>query len=221
MATAQDFIEAALVRSSANDPGKLATDGELINHGSRVLARLFSLFARARPDEAQSQSAVTLAAAPPSAALPADLIDLRRVQNAVGAKVHLIPATELERTWHLAPAVYRVGNTLTSRAKTGDPIAGDTLTLFLLDQPAALSALASVVDPRFPMRHHQLVIDLIAIYLDTKDTGRDAIAHEKLVAEFNEAKEAFMLEFNLGPSALEWLHEGAGRTPTVASKPAT
>jgi hypothetical protein len=68
---------------------------------------------------------------------------------------------------------------------------------------------------RFPVRHHQLVIDLVALYLDTKDTGRDAAAHEKLTEEIAEAKQAFALEFNLGPSALEWIHEGAGRTPTV------
>jgi hypothetical protein len=217
MATAQDFIEAALVRSSANDPGKLATDGELLNHCSRLVARLFALFARARPDKAQSTTTVALAGNPPSGALPQDLIDLRRVEKADGTKVHLIPATEKERTWHIAPSVYQVGNTLTSRAKAGDPIATDVLTLYVLDQPAALTGLTSGIDVRFPVRHHQLVIDLLALYLDTKDTGRDAQAHEKLKVEIAEAKAAFALEFNLGPSALEWIHEGAGRTPTVAS----
>jgi hypothetical protein len=34
------------------------------------------------------------------------------------------------------------------------------LTLYVLDQPAALTALTSVIDVRFPVRHHQLVIDL-------------------------------------------------------------
>jgi hypothetical protein len=217
MATAQDFIEAALVRSSANDPGKLATDGELLNHCSRLVARLFSLFARARPDKAQSTTALVLAGNPASLALPQDLIDLRRVEKADGTKVHLIPATEKERTWHIAPSVYQVGNTLYSRAKAGDPVATDVLTLYVLDQPVALATLASVIDARFPVRHHQLVIDLLALYLDTKDVGRDASAHEKLKVELAEAKQAFALEYNLGPSALEWIHEGAGRTPTVAS----
>lgn len=217
MATAQDFIEAALVRSSANDPGKLATDGELINHCSRVFARLFSLFARARPDKAQSITTVTLAGNPPTGALPQDLIDLRYVQNALGAKVHVIPSTELTRSWHIAPSVYQVGNTLYSRNKTGDPSAADVLTLFVLDQPAALTTLGSLVDVRFPVRHHQFVIDLVALYLDTKDSSRDANAHAKLVQEISEAKAAFALEFNLGPTALEWIHEGAGRTPTVPS----
>lgn len=215
MATAQDFIEAALVRSTANDPGKLATDGELLNHCSRVFARLFSLFARARPDKAQSQSTVTLAGNPPTAALPADLIDVRRVENTTGAKVHLIPATEKDRTWHIAPSVYQVGNTLYSRNKTGDPAAADVLTLFLLDQPAALSALSSTIDARFPMRHYQFVIDLVALYLDTKDQSRDQAAHAKLVEEVALAKEAFALEYELGPTALEWIHDGAGRTAPV------
>jgi hypothetical protein len=151
MATAQDFIEAALVRSSANDPGKLATDGELLNHCSRLVARLFALFARARPDKAQSTTTVALAGNPPSGALPQDLIDLRRVEKADGTKVHLIPATEKERTWHIAPSVYQVGNTLYSRNKAGDPIALDVLTLYVLDQPAALAGLASGIDVGSPL----------------------------------------------------------------------
>lgn len=217
MASAQDFIEAALVRSSANDPGKLATDGELLNHCSRILARLFALFARARPDKAQSITTAALAGNPPTTALPQDLIDLRRVEKADGTKVHLIPATEKDRTWHIAPSVYQVGNTLCSRAKTGDPVAADVLTLFVLDQPAALTTLASLIDVRFPVRHHQFVIDLLALYLDTKDVGRDAAAHQKLTEEIALAKEAFAIEFNLGPSALEWIHEGAGRSPTTVA----
>lgn len=215
MADVQSIVESALVRSSANDPGKLATDGELVNHGSRVFARLFSLFARARPDKAQSFSTIVLAGNPPQLTLPQDLIDIRRVETATGAKVHVIPATEKDRTWHIAPSVYQVGNTLYSRHKTGDPIAGDSLTLFLLDQPAAWTSLASTVDVRFPVRHHQLVIDLLALYLDTKDTGRDVVAHNKLTQELSEAKDAFALEFNLGPTALEWIHDAAGRTPPV------
>lgn len=217
MTLCQDFIEAALSRSSANDAGKLATDSELVNHCSRVFARLFSLFARARPEKAQSIATATLTGTPPSCALPQDLIDLRRVELSDGTKVHLIPATEKDRSWHIAPSVYQVGNTLTSRNKPGDPVAGVTLSLFVLDQPAALAALASTIDVRFPVRHHQLVIDLVALYLDTKDTGRDPAQHEKLVGEVGDGKAAFAMEYGLPPSALEWIHDPSERKPIAGA----
>lgn len=216
MTIAQEWIEAAYARSSANDAGKLASDAELVGHVSRVLARLFVLFARARPDEAQSVLVLGVNGSPATAPIGVELIDVRRVQTAAGAKVHVIPATEQDRAWHIAPSVMRVGGTLVSRGKVGDPIAGDTLTLYVLDQPAPLVGLTSVIDPRFPQRHYQLPIDLLALYLDTKDTGREPAQHEKLVAEMGEAKAAFAAEYGLPPSALEWIHEPAERKPISA-----
>jgi hypothetical protein len=207
----QVWIEAAYNRSTENDPGKLAQDAELLDHANRVYQRLFALFAKARPDEAASRANLVLAGNPAFAALAPDLIAVVGVKNAVGAKVHVIPAHEIERLWHLAPSVYRLGNTLFSRGAVGDPIAGDLLTVVQLDAPATLATLATAIDARFPTRHHQVVIDQLACYLSTKDAGRDGGEHQKLLGECGQSLAAFATEYELPPSALEWAHAAHSR----------
>lgn len=216
MATASDWIEAAYNRSAANDPGKLALDAELLLHLNRVYQRFYALFAKARPDEAASQVSWLLAGNPATYAIPADTIALQQLYLA-GAQVHLIPAHERARLWHMAPSMYRVGNTITSRALGGDPVAANTLTVVLLDAPATLAALGTVVDVRFPTRHHQLCIDSLALYLDTKDAGRDAEDHTKIVAEYQTALSIFAAEYALPPDALTWAHGPIERSPVTAS----
>lgn len=211
MTLAQAWLEAAWNRSASNDAGKLAVDAELLDHLNRLYQRFYALFAKARPDEAGSQTTVLLVGTPATATLAADLIAISAARNGLGAKVHLIPASEAERLWHMAPAVLRRGNTLVSRGLAGDPLVGDVLTVEQLDAPPALTALGSVVDARFPTRHHQLVIDGLALYLDTKDDGRSADAHGKVMAEFGQALAAFMAEYDLSPDALEWAHEPVKR----------
>lgn len=212
MTTAQTIIEAAYNRSASNDAGKLALDPELLDHLNRLYQRFFALFAKARPDEAGSQTTLALGGAPATAALPADLIAITAVRNALGAKVHVIPASESEKLWHLAPSVMRRGNALVSRAKAGDPVSGDVLTIEQLDSPLTLTGLATPIDPRFPTRHHQVVIDALAVYMDTKDDGREGSASQKLLAEYGQALAAFAAEYALPPSALEWAHEPVKRS---------
>lgn len=216
MATAADWIEGAYNRSAANDAGKLAQDLELLAHVNRVFQRFYALFAKARPDEAASSAALVLAGNPAAATIPADLIALVSVKNAGGAQVHLIPAHEKQRRWHMAPSAYRIGNTLYSRMLGGDPLAGDTLTALQLDAPPSLAALGTTVDARFPTRHHQLCIDSLALYLDTKDDGRAPEEHAKIVAEYQTALATFASEYDLPPSALEWAHEPAQRSKVSA-----
>lgn len=216
MATAQTFLEAAYLRSAANDPGKLAQDAELIGHVNRVFQRFFALFAKARPDEAASTGTLLLAGNPAFVALAADLIAMVSVKTATGLQVHLIPASEKQRLWHIAPCVYRIGNTIFSRALGGDPLAGDVLTVVQLDAPATLNALGSPVDVRFPTRHHQLCIDSLALYLDTKDDGRSTEEHAKIVAEYQTALSTFASEYDLPPSALEWAHAPVERSKVSA-----
>jgi hypothetical protein len=215
---AQAWLEAAYNRSSANDAGKLAQDPELLDHLNRIYQRIYALFAKARPDEAGSLTTLALIGAPATGALPADLIALLSVRNALGNQVHVIPAREALRLWHMAPSVIRRGNALVSRAKTGDPVAGDVLTLEQLDAPASLATGATAIDARFPTRHHQVCVDALALYLSTKDDGRDAGEHAKLGAEFGQALAAFAAEYELPPSALEWAQAPATRSSGPAAE---
>lgn len=213
MTTAQQILEAAYSRSTGNDPGKLATDDELLARLRRIYSGLFALAARQRPDDYATKTAQTLIGGDAHFALAPDTIDVRRMQTATGAKVHLIPATELERTWHVPPSMYRTGNTVTSRGAAGDPIRGDVLTVWLLGPAAALAALTDALDAVFPIRHVDILINDIALYLDAKDEDRDPMQFQKLAADMNGKLGAFALEFGLEADALEFVHAPATRQP--------
>ena len=210
--TVQDILEGAYNRNSSNDPGKLAVDGELVAHLHRVFQRVFALMARARPDQFSTTAFLTLAGATPQATLPASIIDILNVLTVLGAKVNVIPITEQFRTWHLAPAVYRRGQALVSRNKSGDPAAGNVLTLIHLDAPATLAALADVLDARYPARHYQLLIDLCANYLGTKDAGRSPADRAALGQELAVSLNALQMEYQLAPADVSWMHSSVERS---------
>jgi hypothetical protein len=216
MTTAADFISAAYNRSSANDPGKLAQDAELLAHLNRVYQRLWALWSRARPDEAGSVATVTLAGVPPFSVLPTGEVDIIQVTNALLQPVHVIPSNELTRQWHVAPCVYRLGVNVVSRNLASDPLAGDVLTLNLLDAPLALTTTSTLIDPRFPIRHHQLPIDSLAVYLSVKDAGRDQGDRTALLGELKIAGACFVAEYDLPPSAIEWIHAPVDRSEIPA-----
>lgn len=207
--TMQQIVEAAYSRSTANDPGKLATDGELVAVANRIYHALFALAAVAAPERFTSRVALApLAGNPASALLSTDVIDVRRVQTGAGARVNVIPVEEVDRGWHLAPCVYRQGGSLVSRGLTGDPVAGDVLTVVQLDAPTDLTTLASVVDTRFPTRHIELIIVELAMYLATKDTGRDAAEYAALKQFRDMQLEAFFRLSGLSMTALQSPHGG-------------
>lgn len=206
--TVQSIVEASYARSSANDPGKLATDGELVAVINRVYQALFAIAAAAAPDRYVSRTTLVLAGSPASGTLAADVIDVRRVQTAAGAKVNVIPVEEIDKGWHLAPAVYRQGGSLVSRAAAGDPAATETLTLWQLDAPAALTALADVLDPRFPVRHVELIIDKVAMYLASKDGGRNPNDFAQLKVSHDANLEMFLRLSGLSLTALSTPHGG-------------
>lgn len=208
MTTVQVLVEGAYSRSTANDPGKLATDGELVSVTNRIYQAYFALAAAAAPERFVSKTTITLAGSPPAAVLSTDIIDVRRVQNVAGAKVNVIPVEEIDRLWHLAPAVYRQGSSIVSRAATSDPIATDVLTVWQLDAPATLAALADVLDTRFPVRHLELIIVELAMYLSTKDTGRDPAEFAALKAYRDMNLEAFFRLSGLSMTALQSPHGG-------------
>lgn len=202
MTTAQQIIEAAYARSTDNDPGKLAVDAELISHLNRDYQARYGLWSLKAGDAAVASVALTLAGTPPSATLPTDIIDIDRIETA-GARVNLIPVNEKDRSWHQAPSVYRQGLSIVSRNQTGDPVLGQSVTLFHNDAPATLSALSSTLDARYPARFEILLILGLAIYLDTKDTGRDLSSHTELKEEYERYDALFNAEVGIDNSATQ------------------
>lgn len=213
MTTAAALIQAGYARSTANDPGKLADDAELLTRLNSVYQRLYALAARQRPDAFGVQRALPLTSAPARVALPVDYVEVSSLANAAGDTVHLIPQRERTRLWHVAPSVYQVGNMLISRGMPGDPVAGDVLTATLLVSGVAIVALTTVLDLPFPTRHHVLLSNDVGIYLDTKDDSRGSGQFAKLAADQGAAMAAFAAEYDLSASALEFVHADSVRVP--------
>lgn len=191
MTTVQQLIEAGYSRSTLNDPGKLAGDPELIGHLNRKYQTRFALLAVASGDDMLAKVAIAFAGAPAAIALPADTIDVVRLENAAQAKIHIVPGDEKDRSWHLTPAVYRSGLSLVSLMRSGDPGVAQVATLFYLDAPAALTLLASILDARYPARYENLLVLDIAIYLSTKDAGRNEGEWKELQQDHADEEKAF------------------------------
>lgn len=191
VSTAQALIEAGYARSTANDAGKLASDGELLLHVNRKYQSLYAIMALAGGDNALAKATLVLAGAPPSAVLPTDLIDIKRLEQLLGGKAYLVPADEKDRSWHLAPAFYRQGNSIVSLGRAGDIAAGQSVVVYHLDSPAALSTLASSTDARFPTRYEDILVLDLAIYLSTKDEDRSEKEYKALKDELADAMAMF------------------------------
>lgn len=201
MTTVQQIIEAAYARSTDNDPGKLAVDAELIAHLNRDYRARFALWSLKAGDAAIASVPLVLAGVPAVATLPTDIIDIDRIEDVSGNKINLIPINEKNRAWHLAPAVYRQGLSVISRMQAGDPGLGQTLVLFHNDSPAALANLTDVLDARYPARFELLLVLGLAIYLDTKDTGRDLTSNKELTEELARYEALFNAEVGVDASA--------------------
>lgn len=170
--TAQNLIEAAYLRSTANAPGKLAIDQELINHLDRTHQGYCALLAAAAPERWLNTVLVTWSGSPPAlTGFGTDFIDIHRVENtATGKEVTIGPASEKGRAWFAGvPFCWRQGIQLISRGATGDPAANDQATVYLLQNPTILTALTSTIDTRYPQRFEMLLILDLAIYLSLKD----------------------------------------------------
>jgi len=177
----QQLIEAAYARSSANDPGKLAEDLELIGFTNRLYQAMYAAMAAASPEQFLTRVSVTLAGG--VGGLPDETIDVRRVQSASGLRVNISPIEELDRLWQFAPVVFQEGNNLVSRGGVGDPGPADVLTAWVVAPPPTLDDLADLLDLKFATRFVELLVLEIAIYLDTKDEGRDQGQYQKLTAQ--------------------------------------
>ncbi len=207
MATnAQVLIEAAYARSTANDPGKLATDTELLGVADRVYQVLFALAAAVNPDAyiTRTECALSSSVGP----LPTDVIDLRRAQSSGGQRVNIIPIEEIDRSWHLPPAVFREGSNLVSRGNVGDPGPSDVLTIWVLAAPVNLVALTTPLDVRFPVRNHEIIINYLARYLAIKDVSRSPSEFTALSSEAQGLMAVFLQLSGLTTTALQSPHAG-------------
>ena len=211
MTTVQTIVAGAYLRSTTFDAGKLALDAELISHLNRVYQRVWPLIARARPDQYSAETTLTLSGVPASATLPASILDILETQDSDGTLVNVIPSGDRQRRWNLAPCVYRIGTTLKSRNDTGDPVGGDILTMVYLDQPTTLDALTDELDTRWPVRHDQLLVDYLATYLAVKDGGMKDGDRAALRSELQQDVAALAYEYQIAPSALNWIHADAER----------
>lgn len=209
--TAQAIIEAGFARSTASDAGKLSVDGEMLAHLNRKFQNLFARYSVTSGDNAAAKSTLTWAGSPATVALPTDIVDIIKVETGAGARTYEIPIAERDRTNHLAPSFFRLGNSLMSRnagagvyGAAADPIAGDVYAIYYKDAPATISALSSTLDARFPVRFEMLLIIDLALYFSVKDEGRqpgpmqairDELSREEasfalLIGESNTAKES-------------------------------
>jgi len=213
MATVQDIYEGALARSTANDAGKLVTDGEAVKVLDRIFQCLYAIMAIGDPTRALAKTNLAaLSGSPASVALPTDTIDIRRIESvsgtiSAGTKINLIPVEEKGRGWHLAPCVFRQGGSIVTRGSAGDPASGDVLTVWHMDAPAALTALGTTIDTRFPTRYHELLVLHLAIYMASKDAGARQAAEFQALQEERKAYLAMFLQLcNLSMTALESPH---------------
>jgi len=179
--TAQVIIEAAYLRSTANAPGKLAVDQEMVDYLDLVHQGYCALLAAAAPERWIATDSATWSGTPATLAIAhSDIIDLHRIENtATQAEITLGPVAEKARAWFAGvPFCWRGAQaagfaTLFSRGTAIDPQTGDGATYWYLDAPATISALSSTIDARFPKRHEQLLILDLAIYLSLKDVEED------------------------------------------------
>lgn len=211
--TVEQLLLGGFNRNSANDPGKLAADGELMAELNRVYQANWALAARSKPNQWSAPFSFTMLGTPPKFTLSGDLIDIIRIMDVSNKKVNVIPQNE---TWagnetHLAPCVYQSGRTIYSRAQTGDPFSGQTLHGFWLDAPAPLTGLASILDERWPARHYQLLTALLAQYLSEKDAGRENSDRAATLQNVQRCALNFATEYQLEPSAVSWMHASVER----------
>jgi hypothetical protein len=210
-----DIIEAAWSRSTAFNPGKLAQDAEVLAHLNRKFQNLFARWAVRAGDKANAQTWLTWTGMPAVTDLPAEQVDIIRLETSDGQEITLLPAREQGRIWHLAPACYQVGAQLRSRGAIAyvygyqrDPAQGDVSTMFHKSAPPPITSLDDTLDARFPIRHELgLVLDL-AVMLATKQEGIAPGTLQALTAELTREEATFAYLIGETTSAREAAHVG-------------
>jgi hypothetical protein len=227
--SAQLLVERGAAKATSNEAGKGFGDAELLARLSAVYLMIYTAVARQRPDEFSSTATLPIVAGPPiggafSTATPAltDVIEVLGaygVSGTVGAgtKIHIVPEMEKYRSFQITPTMSRRGLALFSRfpVVAGDPTTSDVIQLIVLDTPPALTTLATNIDARFPQRHHEILVNLVALYLEIKDNGPRIAA---LQADLKMSMMVLASEANIAASAIEAAF--FGRVPAVPAQAA-
>jgi hypothetical protein len=143
MSTAQALIEAGYARSTANDAGKLASDGELLLHLNRKYQSLYAIMAlsmTAATTRSRKRRSFWPGARRGGAARRRHRHQALEQLSAAQRRTSSQPTRRTGAgTW--LPRFYRQGNSLVSRGSAGDLGPGE-LNVYHLDAPAALSTLS-------------------------------------------------------------------------------
>jgi hypothetical protein len=189
--TCKQIIDAAYSRSTFNDPGKVATEKELIGVIDRYMRRLYADVAEVSPDYFGAQQAVVGSGGVWAKPSTAEVIN--RIQTAAGAIVSIVPFRD--REGEISPRVYRFGASYYTVGLTGDPGATDTLTFFFskshppLNMNVSPSDASNTLDPSFPVQFFDLPVIRVGRYLAVKDNRAEEV--QMMMAEEAELMEIF------------------------------
>lgn len=165
------IIDAAYSRSTFNDPGKIATDKELIGVIDRYMRRLYAEVARVNPIYFGTSAPVVGVAG--LWARPAAAEVVTRAETSAGARVNITPWDD--REGEVPPRIYLYGSGYKTVGKTDDPAPTDSITFFYakkhpaLDTSVAADAAANQLDATFPEQFSDLPVLRVSRYLAVKD----------------------------------------------------
>lgn len=166
MSTAQDIIVAALLRSTKNQAGDIATlDTELVAALNRGLRGAYAIAARVNPEYVGAiESVVGVAGVWQRPALAESVWWIERTD---GREVAVVPPAERTAEPGL-PSVYRLGRQYVTVGRMTDPTATETLRFYCAMRPAAL-ALPDALPSSWDRGYDDLLILDLALYLALKD----------------------------------------------------
>lgn len=168
MSTAQDIVVAAILRSTKNQPGDLATlDTELLAALNRSLRGAYAIAARVNPEYVGSIESVVGVGGAWARPLLAESVWW--IERTDGREVAVVPPAERAAEPGL-PSVYRLGRSYLTVGRAGiDPTATEALRFYCAMRPLALAALADALPLSWDRGYDDLLILDLALYLAVKD----------------------------------------------------
>lgn len=191
--TVLELLTSALQRSTLNDPELLVDPPEIVDIVQRRVQELYIAAAIRYPMFFGKEGTAT-AGASGTWTLPADVLNLSRIEDVNGAEVYVVSIEDIAA--ELPPRLLRVGWKL--RRPTGDtvPLDGAVLRLYYapkhpdLDPTAAMNAAANTLDSSWRDEHNEILIDDIAYHLAARD-GRELEA-KRLEGSIEKRVNAFL-----------------------------
>lgn len=176
MATVQEIHDAAMAKSTKNQPGVIISETEAANQVQRIVQGAFSIAAVVQPtrfsDTADVVGVASAWARPPAAEA------IIRIVNASGAEIVVVPYDD-QLAEEPKTALYEFGQSfIANTGQTTPPGATDTLTFWFAKRPDALTAIdfTGVIDPDFPDAYLELLNYQLALYLALKDNRTEEYA---------------------------------------------